>query len=404
MSKRIVKVLSDVQKTEIQTRFANGEKNKSALAREFGVSARTVGRVIDETPVKVDTVVGFKVGDIIKGSPDSLYFVTSEDSICKVVKLLGKGEGCTYDDIEVELISHSNEWFKKEIGFTFSVESEYFELVNNPFGEVDETEVVEEPTDVAHIVTDMAITLSVNGNIQLIDFSHPSFEATKVAITEGRFNDAVALMDIKKAIEHFSEGALKVEMGKVTYRGVPVENGLTNKIIDLMGNGDEGFKGFALFMEKVMQNPSKQTRERLMEFAAAEDIGISLDGDLICFKNVKDDFKPSRSGAWVRYEDGEWSYDSSAFYTNRVNDVCEMPREEVDDIESNTCSVGLHVCSVHYLKAMWGTNGRTMKVHVDPRDMVAIPPDYNNSKARVSRYTVVEDVTDSLDTYLDKVQ
>jgi len=249
----------------------------------------------------------------------------------------------------------------------------------------------------------MAITLSFEGEMQLIDYTHPSFEATKQAIAEGRFRDASTLMDIKKAIEHFSEGSLKVTLGVVTYMGVPVQNGLTNKIIDLMGNGDEGYKGFAMFMEKVMQNPSKQTRERLMEFASAEDIGIAINGNLVCFKNVRDDFTPSRSGAWAKDTGGNWFYDTSALYTNRVGDVCEMPRSEVDDIETNTCSTGLHVCSVSYLKQMWGFKGQTMKVEVDPRDMVAIPPDYNNSKARVCKYTVVENVTNDLAKYLDKV-
>ncbi len=327
----------------------------------------------------------FKLGDKVVGNDKatSRYGITQQGWTGKVVQL-HKDKDCFFHDANFKVEGQDG---------VFNLCTDYFELAE---------ELPEQPTNVAHIITDNAITLVVDGNIQLIDYTHPSFEAVKAKIADGDFLEASTLMDIKKCIEHYSEGNLKIEQEKVLYRGVEVHNGLTAKIIDLMKEGDEGFKGFAKFFAKVMENPSKQTRERLMEFAAAEDIGISTEGDLVCFKNVRNDFKPSRSGAWVQ-TDGEWSYNKDALYTNNVGDVCEMPRSEVEDREEITCAVGLHVCSVHYLKAMWGTQGQTMKVHVHPADFVAIPTDYNNSKARVCKYTVVENVTNDLDKYLNKV-
>lgn len=251
------------------------------------------------------------------------------------------------------------------------------------------------------ITTDKAVTLCLNGKVQLIDFTYPRFTEVKDMITSGKFEEAFAAMDIKKSIENFCLGNLKINGETITYRGIPLKNGITSKILKMMKDGDKGFKSFAKFMAKVMENPSLQTRERLLVFAEAEDIDISEEGDLICFKNVRNDFQPSRAGCWVKHEGvGEFEYNTKERYLNEVGCVCEMPRSEVEDNESITCAVGLHVCSVSYLLSMWGTSGQTMKVHVNPADFVAIPTDYNNSKARVCKYTVVENVTSDLKKYL----
>lgn len=263
---------------------------------------------------------------------------------------------------------------------------------------------VEVPEPVVHFtMTEMAVALTVDGRVQVIDFTHPLFAEVRQLVCDGAYLEASEKMDIKKAIEHYSGGRLQIVKGVVEFDGRQINNALANKMVDLMSEGDEGFKGFAKFFELVMENPSNQTRARLMDFVAAEDIGLNVDGHIVAFKNVKGDFKPSRAGRWERGEGESWNYNSDEYYDNNVGAVCEMPRSEVDDIESNTCSTGLHVCSVSYLKAFWGTRGNTMKVTIHPADVVAIPPDYNNSKARVCKYTVVENVSNDLDKYLNKV-
>jgi len=47
MTKRIVKCLDDVQKTAIYNGFLTGA-TKTSLADQFGVSVRTIGRVIEQ--------------------------------------------------------------------------------------------------------------------------------------------------------------------------------------------------------------------------------------------------------------------------------------------------------------------------------------------------------------------
>ena len=66
-----------------------------------------------------------------------------------------------------------------------------------------------------------------------------------------------------------------------------------------------------------------------------------------------------------------------------------MPRNQVMDDPNVTCAAGLHFCSIEYLNSMWGHNGHTMIVKINPADVVSIPVDYNNSKGRCCRYEVI---------------
>ena len=67
----------------------------------------------------------------------------------------------------------------------------------------------------------------------------------------------------------------------------------------------------------------------------------------------------------------------------------------MDEDSTRTCSFGLHVCSYDYLPN-FGTGGgdRVVICEVNPRDVVAIPQDYNNTKMRVCKYKVIAEVED----------
>jgi hypothetical protein len=67
-----------------------------------------------------------------------------------------------------------------------------------------------------------------------------------------------------------------------------------------------------------------------------------------------------------------------------------MARNKVDDNQNNTCSQGLHFCSEGYLKHFGGA--RTVIVKINPRDVVSIPNDYNQTKGRACRYEVIGEV------------
>jgi hypothetical protein len=72
-----------------------------------------------------------------------------------------------------------------------------------------------------------------------------------------------------------------------------------------------------------------------------------------------------------------------------------MMRNQVEDDENVTCAKGLHVCSKEYLPHFGGQN--IVACEVDPKDVVSVPLDYNNSKMRVCEYKVVGVITDDSD-------
>jgi hypothetical protein len=67
-----------------------------------------------------------------------------------------------------------------------------------------------------------------------------------------------------------------------------------------------------------------------------------------------------------------------------------MERHEVDDNKDRTCSSGLHFCSKDYLNSFGGE--RVVIVKINPRDVVSIPSDYNDTKGRACRYEVVGEI------------
>ena len=75
---------------------------------------------------------------------------------------------------------------------------------------------------------------------------------------------------------------------------------------------------------------------------------------------------------------------------NSLGATVEMERNRVDDDKDRTCSTGLHFCSRDYLDHFGGE--RLVIVKINPRDVVSIPSDYNDSKGRACRYEVVDEI------------
>lgn len=265
------------------------------------------------------------------------------------------------------------------------------------FGAKPDEDPVEEPVEVeggwgfpekphiATVITEDSVTINIDGRQEIINHDDENFGEIRQLVFDGKHQEAIDMINVVSAIESFGQGALQITGGVVLYNNQPLVGELVTRIIDMMKAGDESFEPLAKFLNLILENPSFKSRERLMSFAAHDTLDITDEGHIIAFKNVRDDYMDKHSGN----------------FRNMIGDSPSMARSDVDDNHSNECSQGLHVCAASYLKGFWGTSGRTMRVTVDPRDMVAVPYGYANSKARVSKYIVVEDVTDDIKKYLD---
>ena len=191
-------------------------------------------------------------------------------------------------------------------------------------------------------------------------------------------DEIYTMADPKSAIEKFSQGKLTVDVKTETiyYDGNAVHNSLTNRIINMvMMRGIEGGQALINFLEKLMENPSYRAVNSLYDFLVHNDIEINSEGKFYAWKRVRSDFTDCHTGT----------------FDNSVGAEPTMPRNMVNEDPEQTCSAGLHVAAKHYLGSFHGDV--IVKCEVDPKDVVAVPVDYNNSKMRTSRYKVVEDVT-----------
>jgi hypothetical protein len=125
------------------------------------------------------------------------------------------------------------------------------------------------------------------------------------------------------------------------------------------------------FMENLYQNPSKRSVDELYNFLEKSQLPITPDGHFLAYKKVRANYMDCHTGTM----------------DNSVGKIVEMERNEVDDNKDRTCSAGLHFCSLGYLGHFGGE--RIMIVKINPRDVVSIPSDYNDTKGRACRYEVI---------------
>jgi hypothetical protein len=70
----------------------------------------------------------------------------------------------------------------------------------------------------------------------------------------------------------------------------------------------------------------------------------------------------------------------------KVGEPVTMPREECDSDPMVTCSSGLHVGSMEYVAQFGYSDSVILECLINPRHVIAVPIDYNNTKMRVCEY------------------
>lgn len=183
------------------------------------------------------------------------------------------------------------------------------------------------------------------------------------------------LHDAAKALG--DDNLVRVEHGVVTYNGEQVRNSLTDRMLEMLEDGHD-LSPMVNFLNNLMQNPSMRAVNELYGFLEAGSLPITPDGCFLAYKAVRHDFKDIHSNS----------------IDNSVGRRVTMPRNAVDDDKDRTCSYGLHFCSVDYLKSFARADGHVMILKINPKDVVSIPSDYNNTKGRCCAYDVVSEYKD----------
>ena len=238
------------------------------------------------------------------------------------------------------------------------------------------------PDELKYVITPFNVCFSWKGESYAADISATNFPAVVLALTSGDAQTAIDNIDVASAIEYYMKGYVVVEHGIVKYQGMQITGGMTSRIIDAMTSGDETkVSALVMFFNNLMENPSNRAVNELFGFLEANDIVLTEDGYFYAWKKVRANYKDIYTGTM----------------DNSPGTMVSVPRNMVDENSEVTCSHGLHVCSKSYLGHFGNcVDNRVVRVKVHPRDVVAIPKDYNNSKMRCSGYYVVEDATSEI--------
>lgn len=232
------------------------------------------------------------------------------------------------------------------------------------------------------IVKENEVTLFIDGNTKVINSGHMNYAKIREALVAEDFDRVRTLINVAARIAAFGDGKVTVDGGVVMYQGRAMHNTLTMRILSMER---EGFNigPMAAYMGNLLENPSFRAVNELYGFMEKTDLPITEDGYLIAYKQVRNDYTSIHASPDGTHMD------------NSIGTVPEMPRYEVDDDKDTTCSKGLHFCSQNYLgKYGGGSDSRTMILKINPRDVVSIPTDYQNSKGRACKYEVIGELED----------
>jgi hypothetical protein len=223
------------------------------------------------------------------------------------------------------------------------------------------------------IIQGSNVVVVIDNKPHTISKTHITYQKIVDAIKAGDWETVKNVIDPKKVVINYGRGNVSVQGDTLYWQGEVFNGTLASRMIQML---QEGFsiKPMVAFMDNLMDNPSKRSVDELYGFLEKNNLPITPDGHFLAYKRVRDDFKDCHTGTM----------------DNSPGTVVEMPRNKVDDDKDRTCSTGLHFCSQEYLKSFGGA--RTVIVKINPRDVVSIPSDYNNSKGRACRYEVISEL------------
>jgi len=233
------------------------------------------------------------------------------------------------------------------------------------------------------LITQSGITIHKDDNSTVIvPKSHLNYTKIEDLITAPdeivKDEEIMSLVDVATSIKLFTHKEFTItntgDEFTLEHNGEKLNSALSSRIVYIYKQGGS-FKHFLDFYRNLMNNPSKQSIDELYDFLTANNLPITEDGHFLAYKVVTKDFKDIHSNT----------------FDNSVGAIVQMPREDVDDDRTRTCSNGLHFAAYDYLK-YYGKNDKNntiVIVKINPKDVVSIPEDYNNQKGRCCKYTVL---------------
>ena len=276
-------------------------------------------------------------------------------------------------DLEKKGLRWSVEYAEKLPVATEEDRAVYQSIVDNYKAETAPKVEAEPEVDPIVIMTLKNISVTLPDGKQLVmSRDHEDFKTVAGLFADGDVGAVVELMNVDKKPREwsFGEGDICVIAGTLYHYGMEVpQTNLARRIINDCEAGHDPVK-FVNFFRKLMKNPSFQSVKHTYDFLEHNDLEILENGDIRAWKKVSTDGKAYRG------------------VPNYKGMTIMMPRNQVEDDPSKTCSHGLHVAAKHYFGHEF-KGGLLIEVAVSPADIVSVPTDYKNSKCRACSYTIL---------------
>jgi len=152
---------------------------------------------------------------------------------------------------------------------------------------------------------------------------------------------------------------------------LPVDKSVSKRLVEFFRQ-DLPYMPLVNFWKNLEKNPSEKSRSQLFLFLKANHMPITPDGCFLAYKQVDS------------LNNGHLVDNYTKKISNDIGKIVKMNRKDVDADRHSTCSQGLHVAAWDYAQDYSGDT--LIEVKVNPRDVVAVPNDYNNQKMRVCQY------------------
>lgn len=326
--------------------------SRQKLAQQFGVSDRTIGRVIAALK---DQALSVEIdADLVDPTP-----TVAQSTAVDV----------TVQPVEPQLAFHAKPTLPQSTEQYVSADL-YDKCAAAPDSEFFST------TD------GLTVNVSWNGSQKTVARSETHFQSVfQALLTSGPKAAYLLLLGKKHVIDKLfgkNNPDIFYSGGKVYYKTVELDFKTVNAAIHRYATeGNEAQMARLLnFLDKLILNPSTSAITTLYNFISHNNIELTDDGDILAFKAVTEDLKDIYTKT----------------ISNQPGEVVSMPRELVVEDPNQTCSAGLHVCSWAYLTESGFVSGgaRYLKVRVNPKDVVSVPTDYKGTKMRCCEYKVIE--------------
>jgi hypothetical protein len=253
-----------------------------------------------------------------------------------------------------------------------------------------------------YIVQGSNITVVIGTTPHTVSKSHITYNKLLAAIKAGEWETVQDIIEPKQVVLNFGQGNVSVEGDKIFWKGREMHNALTKRMVAMIQE-DFPVEPLIAFMENLMENPSKRAVNELYGFLEKNTLPITSDGCFLAYKKVRQDYFDVHSGTVLNKPAAYMTDEDTAALAEAVGKnnevtvavedgvtVVSMERNLVDDDQNRTCSTGLHFCSQDYLRSFGGE--RIVILKINPRDVVSIPNDYNDSKGRACRYEIVDEI------------